>query len=370
MALTLSAIQKRNLSKVLPFAFFAMGAGFLFALIEKGLLGDSEFYPSTGNYYDFGVNVVVTLVSGFLLGVVVGILEALVINRIFGRASFFTKVFIKSLIYVVLIVLIISGLGLMANAFQMGKPFYSREVLATVINFVTNFAFVSIVIYVGGFITIMLFISELSDYLGQGAFRNYFLGKYHRSRQEERIFMFLDMRSSTAIAEQLGHVRYFEFLNLYYSDIVEVILQAKGEIYQYVGDEVIVSWPVGGEQNRFVQSLDCFYAIREMMDNRKSFYKDQYGIVPDFKAGMHYGFVTTGEIGQIKKDIVFTGDILNTTARIQGRCNEFNQNLLISGALKEMVISNHPEYSFDSVGEIELRGKQEAMELYAVSPVE
>ena len=42
--------------------------------------------------------------------------------------------------------------------------------------------------------------------------KNLFLGKYHRPRKEERIVMFLDLTSSTAIAEKLDLYKYSSFL--------------------------------------------------------------------------------------------------------------------------------------------------------------
>ena len=227
-----------------------------------------------------------------------------------------------------------------------------------------SFAFVSIVIYAGACITVVILIAELSDYLGQRTMINYITGKYHQPKQEERIFMFLDMRSSTRIAELLGHIHYFEFLNQYYSDLTEFILESTGEIYQYVGDEVIVSWPVNGSDN-YRRSLDCFYKIRTGMQNKSEFYLNRYGVVPDFKAGMHSGFVTTGEIGKIKKEIVFTGDVLNTTSRIQGCCNEYETDLLVSGNYFDH-LGKQGEYKMQLVGNIRLRGREKPVDLYKV----
>ena len=62
---------------------------------------------------------------------------------------------------------------------------------------------------------------------------------------------------------------------------------------------------------------------------------NHFNIAPGFRAAIHLGEVTTGEIGALKKEIVFTGDVLNTAARIQGKCNEFEAELLISEDLKE-----------------------------------
>ena len=44
----------------------------------------------------------------------------------------------------------------------------------------------------------------VNDLLGQGVLFNFVAGRYRRPRVEERVLLFIDMESSTAIAERLG----------------------------------------------------------------------------------------------------------------------------------------------------------------------
>jgi len=61
--------------------------------------------------------------------------------------------------------------------------------------------------------------------------------------------MFVDLLSSTTIAEALGNEKYHNLLHDFYADITNPIIYNKGKIYQYVGDEVIVSWRLPAVQN-------------------------------------------------------------------------------------------------------------------------
>lgn len=178
----------------------------------------------------------------------------------------------------------------------------------------------------------------------------------------ERIFMFLDITSSTAIAEDLGHVKYFELLNDFFNDLAKPIEQHKGEIYQYVGDEVVVSWSFE-EGIRDANCLHCFFDILDTIDELSFKYLEKYEMVPSFKAGMHYGKVSTGTIGTIKKEIIYTGDVLNTTSRIEGQCNQHNVNLLLSKDLMDK-LPNEDQFKFVEIGEISLRGKASFVTLY------
>jgi len=175
------------------------------------------------------------------------------------------------------------------------------------------------------------------------------------------------MKSSTTIAEKLGHIKYFELLREYYNDLSDAIVKYSGEIYQYVGDEIIVSWNYkdGIENNNCIK---CFFAMKEDLGKRADWYNEKFGLLPTFKAGFHVGKVTTGEIGALKKEIIFTGDVLNSTARIQGLCNQYKVDLLISGDLVKS-LDLDSEFKTKSLGKNELRGKVVNIEVYTLTVV-
>jgi len=186
--------------------------------------------------------------------------------------------------------------------------------------------------------------------------------KFKDALEVDRIFMFLDIISATSIAEKLGHIKYFELLNDFFDDLAEPIEIHKGEIYQYVGDEVVVSWPLKeGIDN--ANCIQCFFNIMDTLNGLTEKYMDKYKLIPGFKAGMHCGKVTTGVVGTYKKEIVYTGDVLNTTSRIEGQCNLYKVNLLFSKDLKDK-IKPFDGNEFVEMGEINLRGKKSHIALY------
>ena len=178
------------------------------------------------------------------------------------------------------------------------------------------------------------FVRQLNRMLGPGTLANLLLGRYHRPVEEERIFMFLDLNDSTAIAAALGPLRFNDFKNDFFHDIAEPILETRGRIYQYVGDEAVVTWTVerGLHQGN---CLRCVFLVTERIHEQKDRYLARYGIVPEFKAGIHGGTVVTAEIGDIKKDIVHSGDTVNTAARVEAQCRPLERRVLVSGALLE-----------------------------------
>ncbi|MFY0599959.1 MAG: adenylate/guanylate cyclase domain-containing protein [Cyclobacteriaceae bacterium] len=215
-------------------------------------------------------------------------------------------------------------------------------------------------------IVVMTLIAFLvNDKYGPGVFRKFLMGKYFNPTREERIFMFLDLRSSTSIAETLGEEKYFNFIRDVYKEITPGILEFKGEIYQYVGDEVVISWATKTGFND-ANCVNCFFEVRRLLSASGEYFQDLYGVKPEFKAGMHYGHVMAGEVGVVKRDIAFSGDVLNTTSRIQDQCNKLGVDILLSKHLVERLNKYELHFSPREIGNIDLRGKQEKVALFTI----
>lgn len=105
-----------------------------------------------------------------------------------------------------------------------------------------------------------LIVLLVNDKYGPGVFLDFLMGRYFHPKREERIFMFLDLRSSTTIAEQLGEERYFNFLKDVYRYATPGILNNQGEIYQYVGDEIVISW----KMSRGTENANCIRSFFEV----------------------------------------------------------------------------------------------------------
>jgi adenylate cyclase len=212
-----------------------------------------------------------------------------------------------------------------------------------------------------------LFILQVSDKFGQGVLISFLLGKYHRPKEDDRIFMFMDLKSSTTYAEKLGHIKYSQFIQDCFFDITDVITKYDAKIYQYVGDEVVLSWSIK-EGIEHGHCINTFFAYDTLIKSKKNYYQNKYGIIPEFKAGLHLGKVTVAEVGEIKKELAYHGDVLNTAARIQGKCNDFQKRLLISESMKTKLENQHL-FDFSGIGDVRLKGKAKSLNLYVVIPV-
>lgn len=208
------------------------------------------------------------------------------------------------------------------------------------------------------------FLDELHRKLGRDAIYNLIFGKYHQVKQEDRLFLFIDLNNSTDIAEAMGELEYSHFLQDYFYDISEPIARYFGRVYQYVGDEVVVTWPLK-KGLKFSVCVRCFFAIQKQIRRYAKQYEKRYGRVPEFKAALHGGNVVVSEVGKYKSEIAYHGDVLNTTARILSKCHELESELLISDWVNGQV--NLPKYlKADAMGSFQLKGKQQEVGLYSV----
>ena len=362
--MTIHPKYKRYFWQAFTFAVIWAVFGLVYVILERGILGTSDFYPATSNRYDFASSLIYTTIGCFLMGFLQGWIEVVWMKNKFRNRSFWIKILFKSTIYLAMIIFFIAVLTLLVNSFRYSASPWDPLVVKSLVQFYTDFAFWSIVFYAAVIVDVALFFVEVRNFLGGNIFYNYSFGTYYKPIKENRIFMFLDMKSSTTIAEKLGHTQYFELIQSYYAGMTDAILETKGEIYQYVGDEIVITWPqkAGLADNN---CLKCFQKISDSIQKAGDMYTSRFGFIPEFKAGLHMGEVTTGIIGILKKEVIHTGDVLNTAARIQALCNTYESRILVSDSLKQH-LTNTEEMSITEIGNIKLRGKINSMPIYKV----
>jgi class 3 adenylate cyclase len=205
---------------------------------------------------------------------------------------------------------------------------------------------------------------ELTRLIGTPVLINVILGRYRRPAREERIFMFLDLVGSTSLAEAMGELRMHDLLARFFFDIDEAIVAHGGEVHAYVGDEVIVTWPLDTEMSG-ERCLDCFFAAKDRIAERADSYRQEFGSIPHFRAGLHVGPVVISECGNSRRQIAYFGDTVNVAARLQEACKEVGLSLLVSADLLRHV---RPSTNFvvKALGEAQLRGRAATVEVFAV----
>lgn len=202
---------------------------------------------------------------------------------------------------------------------------------------------------------------QVNGRVGRRGLENILQGRYHVPQAENRVFMFLDLNDSTSIAEKLGDEKYHALLRDFFSDINDPIIDNHGEVYQYVGDEVIIAWKYkdGITSNRCV---NVFFDIQYTITMNSAKYLRKYGLVPEFSAALHSGQVVAGEVGGLKRELTYSGDVLNTASRILGKSKEIGAHIVASDSvLKDLNMNSN--LIIRNIGPMKLKGKQEEVSL-------
>ena len=202
---------------------------------------------------------------------------------------------------------------------------------------------------------------EINEKYSRGVFLSIMAGRYLQPKEEKRIILFLDLRNSTPTAEKLG-AKYFPFIRDFIFCISAGIMEHDGRIYQYVGDEIVAWWPASKKNGK--KAIQSLIESRKVINKNTVVFNQNYDIVPEYKAGMHVGNVTVGQVGIAKKELVMSGDTINTASRIRSACNELNQKFLVSKDMIDML--ELTEWQSESMGMVDLKGKNENIELFAL----
>jgi adenylate cyclase len=201
--------------------------------------------------------------------------------------------------------------------------------------------------------------------LGPGVLPSLLIGRYNRPRRQERIVLFLDLVGSTRLAERLGDAEFLRFLNFVFYDLSGPVLETRGEVYRYVGDEMIVSWPLRrGVRN--AACIACLFAMDAALAERAPDYLRRFGAQPRVRGALHAGPLIIGEMGDVKREIVLLGDTMNTAARIEEACRTTGHDYIASGAVVRALDALPAGITAIDLGVTALRGKAGSLELFAL----
>ena len=355
---------RMNIVKVMVITICFILISSFIAFFNHAIL-NSPLVIGISELYNFKLYLLINIIIGFIAGVIGGSALVMVNSKIFRKKSFRYSIIATSVVFVlVYIIVTVVGLGITIHD-QLGNDATLEEFVAKFFELLLMPTSFTLFVFWFVITLLTLFLLQVNDKFGPGVLVKFLKGKYHRPQKEQRFFMFLDMRSSTSIAEKLGNEKYFNLLSDLFYDITDTILDYDGEIYQYVGDEIVISWTMKkGIKN--ANCLHCFIQIQKKLNSLSPYYENKYGLTPEFKAGLHFGTVMAGEIGSIKKDIVYSGDVLNTTARIQEQCNEYKVDFLLSKKAFDLMEDNS-QFDLISLGNIELRGKENEINLSTIN---
>ena len=209
--------------------------------------------------------------------------------------------------------------------------------------------------------------TETIRLLGTEATMALVTGRYTRPRLEERVVMFADIAGSTELAERIGELAFHRFLRDVFLDLAPAIEATRGDVYRYIGDAVIVTWPIArGLENG--NCLRCADHMHARLASRAAFYQRRYDVDIKLRVALHSGEVAAGEIGDWKKEIALLGDVMNSTARMESATKTYD----VATALSDTLVKRLPEAyakGLRRLPDFAAKGKSSDLALWTPDPV-
>jgi adenylate cyclase len=339
MSLTRSALQRLKLLALLVVASAA--AGGLYSVIRT---------PADSNW-------VAQLAGGATIG---GLISSCIIGfELFGTGALFERGGRRlPLVTAVLLRTLVYGVAIMAALLIVPWLYFGRDPSLFRPGIASDIAFSIAASFV--FVSLM----SVAQLIGPNILGSLLAGRYYQPREEQRIVLFLDLVDSTSIAERIGNVRFHAMLSEIFTRLSQVVTDCGGEVYRYVGDAMIATWPLGAPKEN-AHAIRCIFACRDALVGAASHLSERHGHIPVFRAGVHAGPLVAGEIGGFKREIALLGDTMNTAARIEQACRTTGHDVLVSKPLLDRT-EKPADIVAVSIGGQLLRGKSEYVELFAL----
>jgi adenylate cyclase len=357
-------MKKTDLYKILFLVGYWTLAAVFYVSFEAAIINGRSL---SGRPFDYSISLAVAVIGTILPSAAIASFEILYFNKLLRRKPFgFTLIF-KTGFYLISIFIVSSIAIITSFSLILDKSLFHKEVMDSFVAYLNSPGLIMMMVFWGLAVMSGIFIIHINDYFGQGVLVNFLLGRYHSPKEDVRIFMFMDMKSSTSYAEEYGHIKYSNLIQDCFYDLTDIVHERCAKVYQYVGDEVILTWEIdkGTCNNNCIQA---FFDFDRAIKKKKDYYNNKYGLVPEFKAGLHYGDVIITEIGGAKEELAYHGDTVNTAARLQSVCNEREKKLIVSAELLSILNDEEldKKYSFESEGITHLKGKKYAIGIFSV----
>ena len=347
----LSTHQKRKLRTSLRLIAFGVSAGLFFVILNDGF---REIFP-----------IINGAVIGLFIAIIVAVFELYIYESNIRKQPFIVILLSRSFYYLILIVFIfVSEIGI-ARMIKDKLDLAGLMENEAFNQYLFEGEFFVSASYTFALIIIISFSRQVSRKLGHGVLMGLITGRNHNPKEQEKIFMFLNIPSSHKIVEQIGRLEFHRCINEMSYDVTMPVIDNYGIIYQYVEDEMVINWSMeAGIKN--ANAIRCFFDIKRKFERQRDKYLRRFGVAPEINGAIHCGAVVKGEIGFIKTEIVYHGDTMNTTSRILDVCTEMRKELLVSAKFLEM-IDLPREFQAQKCDQIKLKGKKEAIELFKIT---
>ena len=179
--------------------------------------------------------------------------------------------------------------------------------------------------------------------------------------------VFTDIRNFTPLAEQHHPEALVEFLNSYFSQMVDVIVRYAGSVDKFMGDGLMATFGVPrelahSETRAVLAAVEMHHSLERMREDfaDRGFDDIQIGV------GIASGPVVCGNIGShTRMEFTCIGDTVNLAARLERGTRDLGEGLLVSEKTAEGLDARIPLVELEAQP---IRGKREPVRVFSLDP--
>lgn len=179
--------------------------------------------------------------------------------------------------------------------------------------------------------------------------------------QKEMSVLFADIRDFTSLSETMTPEENFKFINAYLSRMEPAIVQNKGFIDKYIGDEIMALFSQGAD-HALKAAISILWRLAEYNQSRA-----KAGYIPiQVGIGINTGSLMLGTVGGYSRmDSTVISDAVNLASRIEGLTKDYRVSLLISHYTFSQ-LNDANQYAFRIIDRVKVKGKLAAVSVYEV----
>ncbi|MEG4580400.1 ATP-binding protein [Microcoleus sp. MON1_C5] len=189
--------------------------------------------------------------------------------------------------------------------------------------------------------------------------------KLGENQERDMTVLFADIRSFTALSEQMTPPENFAFINTYLGRVSPAIRKNKGFIDKYIGDAVMALFPTSPEDG-----------VRAAIDMQKEVniynqQREKNGLFPiAIGVGLHAGNLMLGTIGERERmESTVIADAVNLASRLEGLTKVYGAGILVSGAIIDR-LDDPEKYKYRFVDRVTVKGKTNAVSVFEIYETE
>lgn len=300
---------------------------------------------------------------GIMIAMSVAFFEFVLFSGKIRKIPFLNLLLLRVVSYFMVTLGIILFVLIVYRMFKFGISFHAVIVSEEFNQYIRSQDFTIANAYSLALITAVNFTMQMNRKMGPGVIPGFITGKYYQPKNVNIIIMFLKIRHGKKLIDSYGRLHFHRYINDLIFEITDIIINRKGEIYEYVDEEIVLIWKsdTGFENANCVRT---YFELKDKASSRKAYFYEKYHVIPEFFASLHCGKVIRGEIGELKSAIKYHGDAMNTASRILGLTTEANDFLASSDILQKLTMPII--YDAASFGKFDLKGKVNKIELFTI----